>query len=122
MKNIKKYINYLVGYLLLLSAPSLVLAQVKAAQPSVVEQLLGMVPMFIIVFFIFFFLVIKPQNQKQKEHNDLLSSIKKGDQVVTTGGIVAKVALVEEKIITLEISPNVKLKFEKDHIIKKYTK
>ena len=101
--------------------PCISFSQASGTKPDVVSQLLGMVPMFLVVFFIFYFLVIKPQNQKQKAHNDLLSSLKKGDIVVTSGGMIVKVFSVEDKIVFVENDQNTKFKFEKDHIVKKFT-
>lgn len=89
------------------------------AQPSFSEVLARMAPMFVIVFFIFYFLVMKPQQAKLKSHLDLIKSLKKGDNVVTSGGMIARVAGIEKDYILLEIAPNVRLKFEAAHISKK---
>ncbi len=70
----------------------------------------------IIIFAIFYFLLIRPQQKKSKQHKDLLASIKKGDKVITTGGIYALVEAVGEKTVTLKISENVRVKFGKSYI------
>ncbi len=82
-------------------------------------KLMQMAPMFVIVFLIFYFLVVKPQNQKLKAHLQLLNEIKSGDKVVTASGIFGKVASIEEDSISLEVAPNVKIKFDKEFITKK---
>jgi len=120
--NIKNSIVTLIALvgLILLFAPTIAFAQ-AATEPPAATKLLSMLPMFIIVFFIFYFLVIKPQNQKLKNHQDLVSNLKKGDLVVTSSGMVAKVSAIEERIVVVEAGSNVKLKFEKDHISKLYS-
>jgi len=98
-------------------------AQAKGAdlppQPSFAEVLVKMAPMFLIVFFIFYFMVIKPQQLKLTQQQSLLGSLKKGDQVVTSGGIIGRVFAVEEDCIVLDVSNNVRLKFERANIVKR---
>jgi preprotein translocase subunit YajC len=93
--------------------------QAVTPQPGFAEVFSKMMPMFAIVFLIFYFMVIKPQQTKLKTQEDLLKSLKKGDQVVTTGGIIARVASIEEDCVVLDISNNVKLKVEKLNIVKR---
>lgn len=87
--------------------------------PSFAEILVKMAPMFLIVYLIFYFMVIKPQQTKLKNQAALLEALKKGDQVVTTGGIVGRVSAFEEDCIVLDLSNNVRLKVERAHIIKR---
>ncbi len=68
------------------------------------------------IFLIFYFLMIRPQQKQQKERQKMISELKKGDQVVTTSGIYAKVAGVTDKTLTLEISDNVKIKVEREAV------
>jgi preprotein translocase subunit YajC len=77
--------------------------------------LAGFLPL-IIIFVIFYFLLIRPQQKKQKDHQAMIGSLKKGDKVVTTGGIYGLIEQVGEKTITLKISENVKVKFGKGYI------
>jgi preprotein translocase subunit YajC len=79
--------------------------------PSLFGALMQMLPMLAICYLIFYFMVIRPQETKNKQHKALLESIKRGDTVVTTGGMVAKVAGVEGDHVLLELAPNVKVKF-----------
>jgi preprotein translocase subunit YajC len=71
---------------------------------------------FMLMLGVFYFLIILPQNKKRKEHQKMLDSLKKGDRVVTRGGIYGTVVAVKEKVITLKISPEVKVDFSKSAI------
>jgi preprotein translocase subunit YajC len=82
-------------------------------QPGIGQMLFQMLPMFILVYFIFYFLVTRPQEQKAKQHRSLLENLKRGDMVVTTGGIIGRVAGIEKDYILLEVSNNVKIKVER---------
>lgn len=77
--------------------------------------LAGFLPI-IIIFVIFYFLLIRPQQKRQKEHQAMLAAIKKGDKVITNGGIYGLVEQVGEKTVTLKIAENTKVKFGKGYI------
>ncbi len=81
-----------------------------------------MLPMFVVVFLIFYFLVMRPQAQKLKTQNDMLAALKRGDHVVTSSGMMAKVAGVEKDYVLLEVANNVRIKFEPGHIAKRLEK
>ncbi len=70
----------------------------------------------IIIFVIFYFLLIRPQQKRAKEHRQMLANLKKGDKVITSGGIYGVVEGVGENTVTLKISENVKVKFGKGYI------
>ncbi|MHB8058045.1 MAG: preprotein translocase subunit YajC [Desulfuromonadaceae bacterium] len=70
----------------------------------------------VFMFAIFYFLLIRPQQKKAKEHRALLEAMKKGDNVITAGGVHGKVAAVENDIVTLEIANNVNIKITKSYI------
>jgi preprotein translocase subunit YajC len=72
-------------------------------------QLLPMILMFVVLWF----LMIRPQMKKSKEHKALLAAIAKGDEVVTQGGLVGKVAKVGESYITLEIATGTEVVVQK---------
>lgn len=82
-----------------------------AGAPTLWEALVQMLPMLAICYLIFYFLVIRPQDTKTKQHKALLEGLKRGDAVVTTGGLVAKVSSVEGDHVLLEVAPSVKVKF-----------
>jgi preprotein translocase subunit YajC len=70
----------------------------------------------ILMFGIFYFLLIRPQQKKAKEHKALLEGLKKGDLVITAGGVHGKVASVENDIVGLEIATGVIIKITKSYI------
>jgi preprotein translocase subunit YajC len=65
---------------------------------------------------IFWFLIIRPQMRQQKAHRDKVAAVKKGDQVVTAGGLLGKVIKVDEQYAEIEIAPGVKVKAVKSTI------
>lgn len=65
---------------------------------------------------VFYFLILRPQMRRQKEHKAKLEGIQKGDQVVTAGGLLAKVVKVDENTVDLELAPNVRVKAIKSTI------
>ena len=78
-------------------------AQAAAQQPS---MLASFIPL-ILIFLIFYFLLIRPQQKKQKEHKVLLDSIQRGDEILSSGGILGKVIKVDNDKLTVEIAKNV---------------
>jgi preprotein translocase subunit YajC len=70
----------------------------------------------VFMFAIFYFLLIRPQQKKAKEHKALLEAIKKGDNVITAGGVHGKVSSVDDTIVTLEIATGVNIKITKSYI------
>jgi preprotein translocase subunit YajC len=69
-----------------------------------------------LVFVIFYFLIIRPQNKKQKETQKMIEAVKKGDKVVTAGGVHATVYTVKEKTVILKVDDNCKMEFSKSAI------
>ena len=68
----------------------------------------------ILIFVIFYFLLIRPQQQKMKQHRAMVEALRRGDQVVTSGGIVAKVSKVQDDgMVEVEIADGVKVKVVK---------
>lgn len=71
-----------------------------------------------IIFVIFYFLLIRPQQKQQKKLQQMIGGMRKGDQVVTRGGIHGKVAgIADNNIITVEIANNVQVKMNRDAIL-----
>lgn len=66
----------------------------------------------IIMFGIFYFLLIRPQQKKAKEHKNLVAALKKGDEVITNGGLLAKVTDVGDNFLTCQIAENVEIKIQ----------
>jgi preprotein translocase subunit YajC len=69
-----------------------------------------------LVFVIFYFLIIRPQNKKQKEAKLMIEAVKKGDKVITAGGVHAIVFSVKEKTVILKVDDNTKMEFSKSAI------
>ncbi len=69
-----------------------------------------------LVFVIFYFLIIRPQNKKQKEAKRMIEAVKKGDKVITAGGVHAVVYSVKEKTVILKVDENCKMEFSKSAI------
>lgn len=78
-------------------------------------------PLLIGVAVIMYFVLIRPQQKQVKEQQTMITSLKKGDDVVTSGGILGKITLVTDKTITLEVSSGVKLRILKSAIQAKVT-
>ena len=66
----------------------------------------AMLPL-VLIFIVFYFLLIRPQQKKQKEHKILLDSIKRGDEILSSGGIIGKVLKTDNEKLTVEISKGV---------------
>jgi preprotein translocase subunit YajC len=71
----------------------------------------------ILIFVIFYFLLIRPQQKKAKEHQKYLGNLKKGDQVVTTGGLHGEITGLTDSVVTLEIADNIRVKVSRQHIL-----
>jgi len=72
--------------------------------------------MFALIFLIFYFMIIRPQQKRQKERQKMLDAVKKGDKVVTSGGIHGTVVGLEEKTLLVQIADNVKVKIERGSV------
>ena len=72
--------------------------------------IMQMLPL-LLIFGVFYFLLIRPQQKKQREHRELLTKLKRGDRVLTAGGIIGQVTRVKEGVdeIEVEIAPNVRV-------------
>ena len=72
----------------------------------------------ILVFVVFYFFMIRPQMKKQKEMNNYRSSLKKGDKVVTTGGLYGRVHEVKDNYVMMDAGGDVRLKVDKNALLK----
>jgi len=90
--------------------------QAAAGQAAPQGSLFGTFGMMAIFALIFYFLIIRPQSKRAKEHKQMLAEIQKGDEVVTSGGIVGKVTKVTDNFIVLNVANNVEMKFQKHAI------
>jgi preprotein translocase subunit YajC len=94
---------------------SVAYAQAQGAAPAGPGLLEQVVP-FIAIFAIFYFLIIRPQSKRHKEHQSFLNTMKRGDSVVTTGGIFGKVEGISDKFVTLEVSDGVNIRILKSQV------
>lgn len=70
----------------------------------------------VLIFVVFYFLLIRPQQKKAKEHQNYLTNLKKGDKVVTGGGIHGQITGITDSVVTLEIAENVRIKVNRGAI------
>lgn len=68
------------------------------------------------IFGIFYFFIIRPQSKRQKEIKEKISKVKKGDKIVTSGGMIAQVTSVDDDTVLAEIDSGVKARFQKSSI------
>ena len=86
-----------------------------AADPGLMGSLTTFAPL-IIMFVVMYFLMIRPQQKRQKETKEMIEGLKKGDEVVTAGGIVGRIAKVTDTHVRLEIAPGVEIVVQKNAI------
>lgn len=102
--------------LLLVALSSFVANHAMAeAAPGAAGGIAPFIPM-LLIFGIFYFLILRPQQKKAKEHQKFLSELKRGDMVVTNGGIIGTVRTLSDKFVTLEVDDNVCLKILRSQI------
>ena len=89
-------------------------AQTGAAGPQGGEmfQILFLVGLFVL----FYFIAIRPQRKRQKEHQQMVSSLSKGDEVVTSSGILGRVTALDDNYMVLNVANNVDMKFQRIHV------
>jgi len=88
----------------------------QAGQGGGAGQMLTSFLPLILIFVIFYFLLIRPQQKRAKEHRQMVENLKKGDKVITSGGVYAVVESVGTNTVVLKIAENVKVKFGKGNI------
>ncbi len=70
----------------------------------------------ILMFAIFYFLLIRPQQKKSKQHREMIASLKKGDRVVSSGGLHGVITGISDDVVTMEIAPKVRVKVSRSSI------
>ena len=87
-------------------------------QPNQAEGpgLMSNIILFGSIILIFYFMIIRPQQKRTKERQKLIDSMKKGDKVVTSGGMYGTIAGLDEKTVLLQIADNVKVKLDRNSI------
>ncbi len=74
-------------------------------------SLLSFLPL-IVLFVVFYFLLIRPQQKKAKQHKNMVATLKKGDEIITNGGVLAKITDVGENFLSCEIADKVEIKLQ----------
>ena len=75
----------------------------------------GFIPL-ILMFVIFYFLLIRPQQKRTKEHRQMISNLKKGDRIVTSGGIHGRITGMDDATLTVEIADKVRVKVARGNV------
>ena len=84
--------------------------EAAAPKPAGAMGMLNMLMPFALIILVFYFFMIRPQQKQRKKHLEFLSGIKKGDEVITSSGIIGTVYSVSDKIVTIEVDENSKMK------------
>ncbi len=80
------------------------------------SQWMGLLPL-VLLFVVFYFLLIRPQQKKQKQQKAFLESLKKGDEVVTAGGLYGKITGITDTTVTLEIAEKIRVKVLRGSVV-----
>ena len=75
--------------------------------------------MLALMFVIFYFLLIRPQQKKAKEHREMLGALKRGDRVITSGGLLGKITGLTERYVTIEVAEKIRVRMLRSHILGK---
>lgn len=100
------------------SEPAATAATTGSAAPMTQPQpptFMSFLP-FVAIIVVFYFFMIRPQQKRMKEQQAMIGALKEGDEVVTSAGILGKIAGIAERVVTLEIAANVKIKVLKSQI------
>ena len=76
----------------------------------------GMLPL-VLMFVVLYFVMIRPQMKRQKEHKAMIDAVAKGDEVVTSGGMLAKVTKIGDTYLTVEIANNVEIQIQRSAVV-----
>jgi len=87
----------------------------QGGQPGGQSMIASLLPL-VLIFVVFYFLLIRPQQKKAKEHKQMIDNLKRGDKIVTGGGIYAVVETVNDNTVVIKIADNVKIKIGKGYI------
>ena len=90
-------------------------AHAQTGQPSQGGEMFQIV--FLVgLFVLFYFIAIRPQRKRQKEHQEMVGSLSKGDEVVTSSGILGKITALDDHYMVLNVANNVDMKFQRVHV------
>lgn len=97
---------------------SIAYAQEGAGAPAGPSTIVSFLPL-IIIFVIFYFLLIRPQQKKAKEQKEMVANLKKGDRIITSGGIHGTITNVSDDTVNVEIANQVRVKVARSHVSSK---
>ena len=83
-----------------------------AAGPGPLVNLMPIALMFVILYF----LMIRPQQKRAREHETMVQNLKRGDEIVTSGGIHGRIQTIADKILTVEVAPNVRIRLDREQV------
>ncbi len=93
------------------------IAHAQTAIPQGTTEFLNTLLMFGLIFLVFYFLVIRPQQKKLKQHREMLTALRRGDRIVTSGGIISLVTkVVNDQEVVVEIADNVRVRVVRETI------
>jgi len=87
-----------------------------AAGPAQTESGFGSFIMLAIFGLVFYFLLIRPQSKRQKEHKTMISSVEKGDEVVTNGGLIGKITKLDDNLLMIKVAENTEVMVQRGMI------
>lgn len=91
-------------------------AQAAPAAGGAESGLLSMLPL-VLMFVVLYFVMIRPQMKRQKEHKSMIEALAKGDEVVTAGGLLGKVAKLGDTYLTIEVATGVELQVQRSAVV-----
>ena len=95
--------------------------QAAATATAGVGEMLGMILPLVLMFVVFYFLLIRPQRKQQKELEKFRNALKKGDKVVTIGGIYGEVAEIKDRTVIIKVDGETKLRVDKNSLVKDFS-
>ena len=90
-------------------------AWAQAASGGSTNSLVSLLPL-VLIFVVFYFLLIRPQTKRAKEHREMVAKLSAGDEVVTNGGVLGRIAEVDDNFVTLEVARGVSIRVQKFQI------
>ena len=91
-------------------------APAAAAGGDLQSTLMGMLPL-VLMFVVLYFVMIRPQMKKQKEHRSMIDALAKGDEVVTSGGVLGTIGKIGDNYVGLEVSQGVEIQIQRSAVV-----
>ncbi len=87
---------------------------------SNMSNIIGSLLPLIVLFAIFYFVMIRPQIKQQKAHKEMVTSLKKGDKIISNGGFICEILKVEDNFFSVKLNDETQVRLSKDFIFNKY--